>query len=79
MIREYLTPKTKQMVVNIPDELVNTGIELLIIPIRKTKSHRESNQLSEILEKNFKAAGDIHIPKEINIDKLMNEMNHALP
>ena len=79
MIRKYLTPPKKQVVVNIPDEFVNTGIELLIIPIHKTKSPGESNQLSEILEKNFKAAGDIHIPKEINIDKLMNEANHALP
>jgi hypothetical protein len=79
MIKEYLTPKSKQVVINIPDEFVNTGIELLIIPMHKIKNHGDSTQLSEMLGKNFKAAENIRIPKEINIDKLMNEMNNALP
>ncbi|VEN73431.1 hypothetical protein EPICR_170047 [Candidatus Desulfarcum epimagneticum] len=79
MIREYLKPKSKRVTVNIPDEFVNTGIELLIIPMRQAKRHGDSARLSEMLEKNFKAAGNIRIPKEIDIDPLMNKINYALP
>ncbi len=78
MIREYLTPKSKQVVINIPDEYINTGIELLIIPGYKTKNHNTSTQLSGMLKKNFKAAKNIRIPEEINIDRVMNEMNNVL-
>ncbi len=79
MIKEYLTPKSRQVVVNIPEEFINTGIELLIIPMHKITSHNASIRLSGMLEKNFKAAENIPVPKNIKIDKLMNEMNNALP
>ena len=67
MIRKYLTPKSKQVIVNVPDEFVNTGIELLIIPIHKIKSHSRSINLTETLNNIFKVAASIRIPKEINI------------
>ncbi len=79
MIKEYLTPKSRQVVVNIPEEFINKRIELLIIPMHKMTSHNSSTRLSGMLEKNFKAAENIPIPKEIKIDKLMNEINNALP
>ena len=78
MIREILKPTKNQILINIPDDFVNKDLELLIFPISETKKASIDKKLGRLMEKNFKKAKTVHIPKDLDLDNLMNEMNDAL-
>ena len=79
MIREIIKPETNQIVINIPSEMVNQKLELLLFPIQQsTNSPFPKEHEKQLMEKVFKNAASITVPKNIGIDAIMNEMNYAL-
>jgi len=78
MIREFIKPKTNQILVKIPNEFIDKNLELLIFPINDAKPSSPKPDLVQLMEKNFLVAKTITISKGIDLDKLMNEMNDAL-
>jgi len=79
MIREILKPKTNQVVINIPSNMVNQKLELLLFPIKQDTNIPFAKKKAKLLmEKVFKNAESIAVQKNINIDEIMNDMNDAL-
>lgn len=74
MLREIINPKSNQIVITLPPELVNQELELLIFPTGKNKKH----DTKKLMEYVFKIAEAIDVEDSININDLMNEMNDAL-
>jgi U3 small nucleolar ribonucleoprotein component len=59
--------------------MVNRELELLLFPIKQdTGTLPPKKQSKKLMEKVFENAKSITIPKKINIDELMNDMNDAL-
>lgn len=81
MIREFIKPKHNKISINIPDDFINKKLELLIFPIEKaeTKKNKMNRKISALMDKNFNTARSTSISPHIDIDKLMIEMNNALP
>jgi hypothetical protein len=79
MIREILKPTTNQVVINIPSNMVNQKLELLLFPIKQdAKITFEKKKAKLLMEKVFNNAESIAVQKNINIDGIMNDMNDAL-
>ncbi len=78
MIKETITPKNNTIQIQIPDELVNEELEVSITPTRTTVNQSSNQELLKNLSQLFEQAKSKKIPKNINIDNLMNEMNDAL-
>lgn len=74
MLREIINPKSNQIVITLPPELVNRELELLIFPTEKNKKH-DTKKLMECVFKNAEATD---VEDSTNINDLMNEMNDAL-
>ncbi len=51
MIREIISPKTNQITINIPANMVNQELELLVFPVGKKQAEKEKTKL--IVEKVF--------------------------
>ncbi len=79
MIRENISPKTNQITINIPANMVNQELELLVFTVgEKQKKQAEKKKTISLMEKVFNKAGSLNNPCVINIDKMMNDMNDAL-
>jgi hypothetical protein len=78
MIREIINPKTNQVVINIPPNMVNQKIELLLFPIKDTATPLKRKKAKQLMDKVFKNAESTTIQKNIDIDEIMNGMNDAL-
>lgn len=74
MLREIINPKSNQIVITLPPELVNQELELLIFPTKKNKKY-DTKKLMKCV---FKNAETTDVEDGININDLMNEMNDAL-
>ncbi len=74
MLREIINPKSNQIVITLPPELVDQELELLIFPTKKPKKH----DTKKLMESVFKNAEAIEVHDSIDINDLMNEMNDAL-
>ena len=79
MIREIIKPETNQVIINIPSNMINQKLELLLFPIKpNTNSVFIKKKDRKLMEKVFKSAKSITVQKNINIDEIMNDMNDAL-
>ena len=78
MIREIINPKTNQVVINIPPNMVNQKLELLLFPIKDTATPLKKKKAKQLMDKVFKNAESTTIQKNIDIDEIMNDMNDAL-
>ena len=80
MIREIIRPKTNQVIIDIPHDMVNQELELLLFPIKQgTDKIFQKKKSKQIMKKVFENAKSITIQKNLNIDEIMNDMNDALP
>ena len=79
MIREIINPKTNQVVINIPPDMVNQQLELLLFPIKQDTGTLLKKKTQQLMEKVFQNAKSTTIQKNLNIDEIMNDMNNALP
>lgn len=79
MIREIIRPKTNQVVIHIPHDMINQELELLLFPIKRdvdaVSQKKKSKQLMKMV---FENAKSITIKKNLNIDEIMDDMNDAL-
>jgi len=76
MIREIIKPETNQIVINIPSDMVNQELELLLFPIQQSiNSPFSKEQEKQLMEKIFKKAESITVQKNIDIDEIMNDIN----
>jgi len=78
MIREIINPKTNQVVINIPPNMVNQKLELLLFEIKDTATPLKKKKAKQLMDKVFKNAESTTIQKNIDIDEIMNDMNDAL-
>jgi len=79
VIREIIRPKTNQVVIHIPHDMVNQELELLLFPIKQDADavfqKKKSKQLIKMVFENAKSTV---IQENLNIDEIMNDMNDAL-
>lgn len=59
---------------DIPKHLINKNVKITIDPVEDT-----CTTVGDALQKLFASAPNIKISKRVKIDKLMDEMNNALP
>ncbi len=78
MIREYIKPDKNKIQITIPDEFVNEELEIIVFPTSEISRQAKTPKLIEQMKEQFDSAKTIKIPKDIDIDNLMNEMNDAL-
>ena len=83
MIRKIIRPEREQVVINIPKEYIHREVEVLVFPAfqaEETPLNGETSQnLSEfrmLMEQAGKS--DIRVPKEVDIDDLIDEINNDL-
>jgi hypothetical protein len=79
MIREIINPKTNQVVINIPPNMVNQKLELLLFPIKDTATPLKKKKAKQLMDKVFKNAESTTIQKNIDIDEIMNDMIDFYP
>ncbi len=76
MHREIIHPKTNQIVITLPHELLNQELELLIFPTARARKRKADTK--RLMTSVFKDAEKINVTERLDIDKLMNEMNDAI-
>lgn len=77
-VTKIIRAKDKQKSFEIPEEFVDKDIRVTIEQLNATRQHtveENINQLNELYDLARKKK--IEIPKDMDIDKLMNEMNNA--
>ena len=75
MHRAVVNTKDVEKITWLPEDLKKfETLELLITPAHPDKKMELKKRFEEV----FRKAESIKIPKDINIDNLMNEMNDAL-
>lgn len=83
MIREIIKPETDRLVINIPKEYIHQEVEVLVFPIlkeeKKTLDRENDQNLLEFRRLMQQARkSDIKVPKEVDIDNLIDEINDDL-
>ncbi|MGE5340020.1 MAG: hypothetical protein ACM3SY_00945 [Candidatus Omnitrophota bacterium] len=76
MLRTVISTTQIEKITPLPDDL--KGYEELELIITPAHPHISKGDLKRRFEEIFKKARDIKIPKDIDIDNLMNEMNDAI-
>ncbi|HKJ97927.1 MAG TPA: hypothetical protein VJ959_03315 [Desulfotignum sp.] len=79
MIREIIRPKTNQVVIHIPRDMVDKELELIVFEIKKkTGTGAQKFKIRQRMDDIFQNAASATIPGDLDIDDLMNDMNNAL-
>jgi hypothetical protein len=79
MIREIIRPKTNQLVINIPLDMVDKELELIVFAIKQDTGTRiQKVKYRQLMDKIFEQAESVKIPDDFDIDEIMNDMNNAL-
>jgi len=79
MIREIIRPKTNQVIINIPQDMVDKELELIVFEIKQdTGTGTEKIKSRQLMDKIFEHAESVTIPDDLDIDEIMNDMNNAL-
>lgn len=79
MIREIIKPKTNQVVINIPQDLVDKELELIVFEIEQdTGTGARKFKFRQLMDDIFESAKSATIPDDLDIDDIMNDMNNAL-
>jgi hypothetical protein len=83
MIREIIKPDKEQLTINIPREYIHKEVEILIFPIleeenKPTKKSTSENlvEFKELMERAAKSG--FKVPKDVDIDNLIDEINNDL-
>jgi len=79
MIREIIRPKTNQVVINIPQDMVDKELELIVFAIKQdTGTGTQKIKSRQLMDKIFEHAESETIPDDLDINEIMNDMNNAL-
>lgn len=79
MIREIIRPKTNQLVINIPLDMVDKELELIVFAIKQDTGTRiQKVKYRQLMDKIFEQAESVKIQDDFDIDEIMNDMNNAL-
>jgi hypothetical protein len=79
MIREIIRPKTNQVVINIPQNLVDKELELIVFEIEQdTVTGAQKFKFRQLMDDIFRNAESATIAADLDIDNIMNDMNNAL-
>ena len=79
MIREIIRPKTNQVIINIPQDMVDKELELIVFAIKQdTGKGTQKIKSRQLMDKIFEHAESVTIPDDLGIDEIMNDMNNAL-
>lgn len=79
MIREIIRPTTNQVVVKIPQDMVNKELELIVFAIKQDSGATTDKMKSrQLMDEIFENAKTTNIRGDVDIDEIMNEMNNAL-
>jgi hypothetical protein len=79
MIRELIRPQKEQLIIKIPEEYIDKELEVLVFPIPPQYREPVQTNISENLEafrnlmKKAKIS-NITVPKDVDIDDLIDEM-----
>jgi len=82
MIREIIRPQTNQVIVQIPQDMVDKELELIVFAIKQdtgTGTGIQKIKSRQLMDKIFEHAESATIPEDLDIDEIMNDMNNALP
>jgi len=82
MIREIIRPQTNQVIVQIPQDMVDKELELIVFAIKQdtdTGTGIQKIKSRQLMNKIFEHAESATIPDALDIDEIMNDMNNALP
>jgi hypothetical protein len=79
MIREIIRPKTNQVVINIPQNLVDKNLELIVFEIEQDSgTNAQKFKFRQLMDDIFRNAESVTMPDDLDIDDIMNDMNNAL-
>jgi hypothetical protein len=84
MIRELIRPQDEKLIINIPKEYIDKEVEVLVFPIPQYDDKPNQTNVSANLEafrslmKKAKQS-NIKVPKNVDIDDLIDEMYDDLP
>lgn len=79
MIHEIIRPKTNQLVIHIPQDMVDKELELIVFAIKQnTGTGTQKIKSRQLMDKIFEQAESEKIPDDFDIDEIMNDMNNAL-
>ena len=79
MIREIIRPKTNQVVINIPQDMVDRELELIVFAIKQdTGTGAQKIKFRQLMDNIFQNAESAVIPDELDIDEIMDDMNNGL-
>jgi len=83
MIREILRPETEQLIINIPKEYIHKEVEILVFPLLNeepmalvSETAQNLMEFRKLMERAKKS--NINVPKEIDIDNLIDERHSCL-
>jgi len=82
MIREIIRPQTNQVIIHIPQDMVDKELELIVFAAKQdtgTGTGIQKIKSRQLMEKMFEYAESATIPDDLDIDEIMNDMNNALP
>ena len=80
MIREIIRPQTNQVIIHIPQDMVDKELELIVFAIKQgTGTGIQKIKSRQLMDKMFEHAESAPIPEDLDIDEIMNDMNNALP
>ena len=82
MIREIIRPQTNQVIIHIPQDMVDKELELIVFAIKQdtgTGTGIQKIKSRQLMDKIFEHAESATIPEDLDIDEIMNDMNNALP
>jgi hypothetical protein len=74
MYREIITPKSEEISLTIPAEYLHKRIEVTFFEVDEGIDNDKMSTLQTL----FDQAKNIRIDSSVNIDSLMNEINHDL-
>ncbi len=83
MIREIIRPDKGQLIIDIPSEYIHKEIEVLVFPIQEEEPESSKKSTSQNLmefKKLMEQAEkwDLKVPKGVDIDDLIDEINNDL-
>jgi hypothetical protein len=84
MIRELIRPQNEQLIINIPEEYIDKEVEVLVFPVPPQNREPVQTNISEnlaafrnLMKKAKKS--NIKVPKDVDIDDLIDEMYDDIP
>ncbi len=80
MIREIVSPSSRELRIELPLEYVKKKLEVLILPFSEmeTSSAKQGPKEDKALLRLFENAPNVKIPGDVDIDALMNEVNDVV-